>query len=337
MFAVIAAAVAAMPLLWRVAVPLAGYRSDARASYLPTLEATRVRRPFDPAPLAALRARQPRIVIIGDSMTGRIHYPRLIALAGGDVMSVHANSTGSAYWYLTFKNYVVASGVRPDWVLVFFRDTQLTDPLFRLTERNRPKVDTVALDKEEELNRVIGMRARGVWNSLHERVDETYGVEPAREWLEPLLTAWPARVVAGNTGRDPLLGEVNEAFALNRLRPFAQADVEDAPVATTDFHANVEASVLPLFIALSREQHIRLCFIRVLRRPANGQPPRESGDLRQYVRDLAAYLEAQNVAYIDDRTDPALARFSYADGDHVADDARLPYTERLWPKLQARQ
>ena len=36
-------------------------------------------------------------------------------------------ASGPAYWYLAFKNYLVASGVRPRVTFFFFRDTNLTD------------------------------------------------------------------------------------------------------------------------------------------------------------------------------------------------------------------
>jgi hypothetical protein len=30
-----------------------------------------------------------------------------------------------------------------------------------------------------------------------------------------------------------------------------------------------------------------------------------------------------------------LAQLPYGDGDHISRDARVPYTDRFWPKLRA--
>jgi hypothetical protein len=170
---------------------------------------------------------------------------------------------------------------------------------------------------------------------VHEAVDALYGVNRAREWIAPHLTAWPARVVVdGAHAQTRLLDRVNAAFTLDKLRPIAQADLEAADAREADFASHVDASVLPLMLEVAHEHGLRLCFVRVLRRPVNGQPPPESPALQRYVADLRAYLAREGADYIDDRDDPELAKLSYGDGDHITRDARLPYTQRFWSKIQ---
>ena len=53
------------------------------------------------------------------------------------------------------SNWVIASGIHPRVVFVFFRDTNLTDVLFRLDEQFRWSLDRVAHDREDELNSVV--------------------------------------------------------------------------------------------------------------------------------------------------------------------------------------
>ena len=53
-------------------------------------------------------------------MAGRLDVARLTSLTQQNVAPILQNATGSAYWYLVFKNYVVASGIQPKWVIVFF-------------------------------------------------------------------------------------------------------------------------------------------------------------------------------------------------------------------------
>lgn len=333
----IAGIVLATPLVWRVIWEARG-GDDAQSvpSYLPALERERPRGPFIGHPIDYLRDVQPKFVIIGDSMAGRVEPDVLGGLGGGNVAPVLQNATGSAYWYLVLKNYVVASGVSPRWVIVFLRDTNMTDVLFRLDGPYRAKLDEVALDREPELNAVVDARLGGGRRLVHRALDQFYGVERTREWVEPLLNRAPALLVA--PGREQrLIDRVNASFELEYLRPLAQADMAATSEREMDFGAHVGTSVLPLFLETARDRGFRVCFIRVLRRPIDSAPAEEPMALQRYSADMKRYVEAGGGVYLDDREDPALATLAYADGDHIARDARAPYTERLWQKLRVRE
>ncbi len=343
-FIAVAVAIAAMPLAWHLVRLGWGPRESAPPSYLPALELTRERaKPFDADPIDALQRMNPGSVLIGDSMAGRIEFARLMELSGQPVAPILQNATGSAYWFLVFKNYVVESRIRPKWVIVFFRDTNLTDPMFRLAGAYRGTLDQVALDREDELNGVVAARSQGAWMPAraeidrwaraHTLVDRVYGVERTRAWLEPALTAWLARIAVGKQRRRTFLDEVNTEFELDRLRPLPGADMAATEDRDTDFRSNVTASMLPLFLQLAKDSRLHLCFVRVLRRPHDGRPPDESPSLGRYVRDLRAYLAANGAAFIDDRDDPELARIEYADGDHIARHERGHYTDLFYAKL----
>jgi hypothetical protein len=329
------AVVLVVPFGWRVGLASWGpSAADAVPSYLPVLESARPREPFVGDVVGDLQRMAPGYVIVGDSMAGRIDPDVLTTLSGAPVAPVLENATGSAYWYLVLKNYVAASGIRPALVVIFFRDTNLTDVTFRLDGPYRTTLDHVAHDREPELNDVVARRTRGPWHAVYRAADAVYAVNRAREWIEPVLTAWPARVVAGRSGRSGLLDRANAAFTLDKLRPMAQADLDAADTREADFAGHVDASVLPLMIATAREHDLHLCFVRVLRRPVDRQPPPESPALQRYVADLNRYLRGQGALVLDDRDDPELAQLDYADGDHISRDARGPYTTRFWSKIQ---
>jgi hypothetical protein len=332
----VAAGIAAVPLLWRpVFETWAPETARATPSYLPALEPARAREPFDPVPLDEVRAVNPPIIVIGDSMAGRINRQRLEELADGAVWPILRNATGSAHWFLIFKNYVVASGSRPRAVIVFFRETNMTDPMFRVAGAYRASADPLSLDFEPELNAALASRTQGAWFRVHSAVDRIYGVEQTRRWLEPGLAAYPARVVAGREAGGPLLEQLNTEFALDRLRPGLAADMDPAARDTPDFHRDVHRSVLPAFVSLARERDITLIFVRVLRRPENGRAPAESRAMQEYVRDLGAYLEANGAVFRDDRHYPGMAALPYDDGDHIAREAMVPYTELFYEQMAA--
>ena len=106
-----------------------------------------------------LRRLQPGYVVIGDSMAGtRLDERRLVELTGVQVAPLLQAGSGPAFWYLALKNWVIASGIKPRMVLIFFRDTNLTDVMFRLDQQFRWALDLAALDREDELNAVVARR-----------------------------------------------------------------------------------------------------------------------------------------------------------------------------------
>lgn len=322
------------PTAWRLAVDPQTV-DGATPSYLPSVEATRVRQPFDDEPIWGLQDMQPGIVVIGDSMAGRVHPEHLDALMQMRVAPILMNASGSGYWYLAFKNYVVASGITPEWTLIFFRDTNLTDLTFRLLGDYRDQLDSAASDLEPALDEVIARRLSGPWHRAHGWIEGVYQSEAARAQLEPALSAWPARVMAGHRGGLRLQSEINDLFTLDRLRPMPLSDMSVVSANDADFHANVDTSVLPLLLSLARERGLKLCFVRTQRRAPGGGLRPESPALVQYMRDLREYIERGGGALIDDQHDQEIAQLPYDDLDHTARDARLPYTEILARKLKA--
>jgi len=330
----VAAALLVVPLGWRAVVAAWGPPlADLPRSYLPSLEARRERIAFDAGHIDGLQRMQPGYVIIGDSMGGRIDPARFTQLSDEFIAPLLRNASGSAFWYLALKNYVVGSAISPKLVIFFFRDTNLTDPLWRATGFYRETLDYAALDDEPALDAVMAARMSGPWFRIHGAVDRLYQVEGTRGWIEPALTSWLSRVVVGRLNRTRFLDQVNAAFGLDRLRPIRQADMAAAGQLDTDFEANVDTSVLPLMLSLAREHGLRLCFVRVLRRTEEGRIREESEALTRYVADLRRYVEARGALFYDDRDDPAMATIRYDDGDHIHRDERVRYTELFWERL----
>jgi hypothetical protein len=278
---------------------------------------------------------KPGIVVIGDSMAGRVDPRRLGEQLQVRVAPVLREASGPVYWYLAFKNYVVASGITPDRVLMVFRDTNLTDLMFRFLEGNRQVTDEVAVDVEPALDRVVAAKLSGPWYRMHGALDRAYAIEEARAWLEPALLAWPARVIAGKVRGAQLQRAMNERFALEHLRPMPLSDMSVVSDNDADFHANVGTSVLPLLLTLAREHGLKLTFLRVQRRAVDGGLRPESPALVRYMRDLRAYIERAGGELIDDQHDADVATLPYDDLDHLAREGRARYTDILARKLEA--
>lgn len=328
------AALVALTLL----VPFGVRALDARfgdratpASYVPALEGPRTRTPFDSFPRDRMTHYRPELVVIGDSMAGtRIDPALLEELSGRRVYAILHAGSGSAFWYLALKNWVIASGARPKVVFIFFRDTNLTDVMFRMDTWN---VDRVALDREPDLNDAIASRL-GEWRqSVTARTESVYRADRARLWMTSAIGDGVARLAAGEHQAQAVIIAMNERFDFERLRPMEAADIALEDDATIDFGRYVDRSVLPLMLRDARAAGITLCFVRVQRRPAAGRPPRQSAALRAYVADLSNYVRAQGGMWRDDTGDPSMSLDMYGDGDHLARHARERYTTLFWTRL----
>ena len=318
------AGIVLVPLGLRVvnaALPGAGIRS----SYLPTFEAPRARQPFDEATAATLREAQPEYVVIGDSMAGvRIDPASLSRRVNKSVAGLFEAGSPVAFWYLEFKNFVAENGLKNvRGVLFFFRDDQLTtqvvtDPLL---------LDRAARADEAVLDRTFAGYRLGRSAEAHRLARAAYQYDRTRAWLEPHVNRLPL-LVTGEPGSS--LETINrEAFALDKLRPFAASDLPVSAAPMLDFDAQVGRSLLPVILELGRAHNIRVGFIRVQRRPTETGPPPQSEALTAYLQRLQDYLASNGAYYHDDRGDAAQPLSIYADGDHLRSDERVRYTERF--------
>jgi hypothetical protein len=296
--------------------------------YLPALELRRHHREFKSSVIADLQYGQPAWVFIGDSMMGT----RIDPVQLGEISSTHdeivaflySPATGPAWWYLAFKNHLIASGVTPRAVFVFFRDTNLTDTLFRLASLYGTVLDEVAHRQEPELDALVAARQRGTWARLHSAAVRAYETDVATGWLEPAVRRWFVNWrYPDPDARVRFDRMLDERFDLANLRGDVAADLSAANDAA-DFARDLPTSVLPLMLDLARTHGVQLCFVRVQRRPDGTAPPEQPPNLVRYVANLETYLEANGALFHDDWGDPEMPESIYADGDHVRD--RRHYT-----------
>jgi hypothetical protein len=218
---------------------------------------------------------------------------------------------------------------------VFFRDTNLTNILFRIDATWA--LDTAALDREDDLNAVVARRRGNVFYRVRDRFDRLYQAEQARRWIEPLVNASPARVlIPYRKPRAAFMAQLNERFGLAHLRPMDAADMQATEDREADFAAFVDKSGLPLMLRDARAAGLTLVFVRVQRRPAGGRPPAQSPALQRYVAQLKRYIETNGGVFMDDTGDPAQTIDLYEDGDHLSREGRRRYTEAFAARLRQR-
>jgi hypothetical protein len=330
-----AAGLLLIPLALRAAAALHPI-ANLQPSYLPALEGPRERAPFDADRLPQLRRLQPAFVVIGDSMAGsRIDPAVFTRVSGQSVAPLLYAGSGPAWWYLVLKNWVIASGVHPKAVFIFFRDTNLTNVMFRIDATW--SLDTAALTREDDLNAVVARRRGSAFYRLRSGVDALYSTTGARRWIEPLVAQWPAQAMFPyRRQRAAFLQAANDRFGLDHLRPMDAADMQATEDREADFDEFVDKSELPLMLRDAQRAGLRLVFVRVQRRPVGARPPYQSPALQRYIRQLRAYIEAHGGSLVDDTGDPAQTLDLYEDGDHLSREGRRRYSERFgeWARLR---
>jgi len=337
-FIVMLVALAAAPLSVR-AVNRFLTVSGQNRSYIPSFEYRRVRRGFRTAPIEQLTYGNPQWVFIGDSMLGTRIKPTLLAEISGtgdrNVQFLFQPASGPAWWYLTFKNHLVASGVKPRVTFFFFRDTNMTDTMFRLRNNLGEALDEAAHEQEPELDALIAAHNRGAWARVDATLNRLYDVDTAYAWLHPSIQRWYAlRKYRDPEARLNFENVIETNFNENFRRDLAAdiGTIEDDP----DFGRDLPLSVLPLIMDLSKRHGLPVCFVRVQRRPDGNRPPPQPPALAKYVADFKAWAQAQGAYFHDDTGDPELTLDLYEDGDHFLDAAAYTkiFRRRLDPLLR---
>jgi hypothetical protein len=275
----IVVALAVMPLSLRAVNSLVS-RPSPNKSYLPSIDNRSTRKSFRTRPIEELQYGNPEWVFIGDSMLGTRIEPQLLGEISGtgnrNVMFLLQAASGPAWWYLSFKNYLIPSGVKPRATFFFFRDTNMTDTLFRLQNHLGEALDEVARDREPALDAIIAARQRGMWSRIDRVLNRAYGVDATSAWLHPTIRRWYALWKYPNPGmRLRFENMLEESFNENFRRDLA-ADIGAAD-ADADFFSDLPTSVLPLIMDLAKRHEQRICFVRVQRRPVGNPPPAVAG------------------------------------------------------------
>jgi hypothetical protein len=293
---------------------------------------------FDSQLLAEYAAAAPDYVFIGNSMLrSRIDEPVLEARLGKHCCFVlWTGGAESAWTHQALENIVLASPHRPKKVFIFFRDTYLTQPTYRATDRYWWKIERLSRGSEPDLDRA--MASSRTWQEqLEFRLGELYPVQKMRErasgamsWLAGALVT-PGRVRFGQSAGEKYDG----LFDLGRLRSTVADDTAfgEEDLSEFDFDAHIDSSLVPSMIRMAKQAGVGLVFIRVQRRPSPVGPPAQRPELAAYVAKLRVYLARNGVEFHDFTGDPELTLDHYMDGDHIRADWRPESTLNFLRRL----
>ncbi|CAN5599055.1 hypothetical protein BH20VER3_BH20VER3_22030 [soil metagenome] len=300
------------------------------------------RRDFDPKPIAKLRQKQPEVVMIGDSVLGGSIDPRLFARETGlrDVEVLWNGGAASAAWYLLLKNYVVASGIHPRLVCIFFRERMLTDATFRTTPTYRRFLESLRQRREPVYQSILhgDEEERG---PLGRAVDWLYPLNERRHVQQEKISRLAFRIAAGGVKIGPLRRRVNEIFDPVKLREeIMDESAEISAEKPEEFSADPKANFLPHIVEVAQKANLRLCFVREKRYPLPDGVTPQSEDIQRYMANLRRWVESQGCLFVDLTNNPRPDQSMYTKpgDDHIRKGAKGEatkiYAEKLRPLLR---
>jgi hypothetical protein len=290
------------------------------------------KRPFNRQPLERLRTDRPSIVLIGDSLVHAAIDPQLLQkeLGDGKVDMIWRGGASSAAWYLSLKNYVISSDVKPRWVCIFFTYDLLTNAAFRTTATYRAFLESLMHGEDPVYRAVLGDESRRE-TFLQHIASQLYPLNDRRHHYQEKISrfAFKTETLTGPKIKG-LPRRVNEIFDVARLRQETLPQTPEALAARSlVFSADPKRNFLPHIVRAAKQANIPLCFVRVRPNPGPDNEFQETEELRAYVSQLRAWIESQGCAFLDTATNKKFTPDMYLrpDDDHIGPWAKARATE----------
>jgi hypothetical protein len=285
--------------------------------------------------LTYINENQPHIVLIGDSTLVLGMDPQALASqTGKSVYSIGIPGSASALWYLIIKNTIAEATHKPDLVLVVFRDSILTAPGYRVHGSYFELLDEHALRNEPVL---VEKAFLSQMNPLEYAAEKYFPLYGFRSDIRTLVDGGiryfaPPLVGCDRPCTDRALGEL---FQGADMEPGVLVDAVDAAESLLytsdqlDFEVQVDKSLLPDMIEISKENGFNLMFVRIRVESGSDNSP----ELGRYLTDLERYLDEQNVHLLDLGNDPRFTSDLFRDSIHLNGQGRELFTRLVAEEL----
>ena len=282
----------------------------------------------------ALNTLQPDLVLLGDSLAEEnVNMDLLAQQTGLTNYRMGFGGSASAMWYLAIKNNVVPASHHPKYLVILFRDSEMTAPNYRVSGKLFNGLDEYATPEDT----LVVERAYLQFMNPLDAFAETY-IPPYAyrisfgSLMEKHVYALP--FLAMRCGKKCVDNAMLEVFNFrNNAAPDEVGGTLDPEEnllysrSALDFEAQVDKSFLPEIIRLCNENDIHLILVRAKTpRFARTSEPR---GLNEYLAALQAYVNANGASYVDLSTDPRLTLDDFIDNYHVLPQSQGKYTQAL--------
>jgi hypothetical protein len=277
----------------------------------------------------------PEIVVLGDSMVQEnVDAKALASRLGRSVYSIGYPGSSSAVWYLIVRHEIVEVPVKPQTLVILFRDTMLTQPSHRISPFGDKAVDVFAsmndslvlerafLNQINPLGKLMEAYVPFYTSqgAIQAEVSQALRYGSAR-WIMDCSRKCVDDAVLTVLGRSRMSAETVQQEVVSVEGPLYSARA-------LDFNARLGESFLPEIVRLCHENNIELIFVRSRKQYYAGMPGEPRG-LQDYLGGLQEYLNANGAAYLDMNGDPRLVPAIYTDPIHVSAQGRQVFTQVL--------
>ncbi len=296
------------------------------------------RTPFDQTPSEELEKLDPppEVVLIGDSMLGtRIVPDQLSELSEAPVFVNILEGSASARWYLYLKNHLARLDTPPKHVVIFFRDRYLTDPTFRTSAQYQELLHATMQGEEPLVEALLEGSDQSRFGWLAEGFEWLYPSQQLRDSTGEYVVERAQKLTENMMADgDEFNVALDRTFEIDLLRSDMPSELASENLNQARFDASPEKSFLPHMVAIAKKNGWHLTFYRVKRRPQVGDIRTDEPEMKEYIQDLRAYLEANGATLVDETSDETIGIEYYSDGDHVAEEMQGAYTARFFERFK---
>jgi hypothetical protein len=290
--------------------------------------------------LTVLNETQPDLVLLGDSMLRfGVDDKALADQLDNKIYFLSLDGTASTIWYLIIKNNLVVAAHKPEYLIIFFRDSMMTVPSYRVTGRYFELVDEVAGPLDEVLIQRAYIDKMNPLEKLTESYLPIYGSRwRIRESLDYYVRYSAVRVLLGcdqscmDNAMENVFDDQNmdQKFLSDAI---AVADDFLYSEEALDFKQQIGNSFLPEIIRLCKENGIQLVLVRMPIRRFH-DPGTEPAGLNSYMQNLENYLKENGVIYVDVDREKDMPITYFEDALHLNETGRIEFTRRLVEALK---
>ncbi|MCD6355695.1 MAG: hypothetical protein J7L66_00295, partial [Anaerolineaceae bacterium] len=264
---------------------------------------------------------KPKIVAIGDSAIRQLDDAVFTKESGMKSTFFSTPGSGSAYWYLFIRNEMISARHKPDYLLVFFRGTMLTEPEYRVTGDYFIRLEEIATPSDGDVFEMAINSRKHAWVRICEQYIPLFAY---RSEIYFNIVQWFRDLVS-----EKILG--NDKTILNRAYDSVFDDEQINDLLWEEYLLNVDAalyrkealdfssreskSFLPYIIRDLKLMGIKPVFIRVKYR-SHAMGESDQPGLLTYLSNLKVYIEEKGGIYIDLVKVDALTADMYRDNFH---------------------
>jgi len=265
---------------------------------------------------------EPEVIILGDSSISFLNAEIVSDLLGKKTMVFAFPGTGSAYWYLFIRNQLFLAKHRPQYFILFFRDSTLTAPTYRVQGEYLIRLEEMASDWDEDVYQLaINAPKPEIMQVLEAYIPLlAYRMDIYAAFIEFSRGFLPF-IIFQSSEKD-LNSEYESVFERERINDqlweveLRNQDISLYSQEALNFSGNVYRSFLPAIIRDLRMMGIKPIFVRAKYR-SHAAGDADSQMLSRYMKDITQFFKEENLIYTDLSTEKGLTVDMFEDNFHI--------------------